>query len=367
MTTAILLGAGASAQDGLPLQKDLLSGYFHRHTYDQGTLVNPEVRRFLEVAFGINPGQRLQPGSVVHFPSPEEIFGFLDLAISQQRSLADTAGFVPTLDLGSLRQARQGFLYLIVKSIVDHWQPGQAPIFHERLIEHLGDRLQDVIFLTTNYDGLLDYPLHQLKRPVDYGVGFANYQPTNLARKRGTPPTRLYKIHGSVNWLYCRSCNLLSTTFFRPQALDKLNRTAWARCRGCGRERDLIVIPPTPYKDLNELPLRCVWNQAVAELPHVSQVIVCGYSFSEADPHVRYLLKRAQLLRNDDLTITVLNKDPIHAHTDWEVELERIRLRRFFGTEIQICDASFQDLAENPGDFLGRERSARRAALARPA
>jgi hypothetical protein len=85
MTTAIYLGAGAAAQDGRPLQKDLLPGYFERHSHQGPTALGADVRRFLDLAFGINPARPADDGGArvtqvadearrVGFGSREEVF-----------------------------------------------------------------------------------------------------------------------------------------------------------------------------------------------------------------------------------------------------------------------------------------------------
>jgi hypothetical protein len=42
-------------------------------------------------------------------------------------------------------------------------------------------------------------------------------------------------------------------------------------------------------------------------LRKVNQVVFCGYSFPDADIHIKYLLKRAQTNRDRPLHFTVVN------------------------------------------------------------
>src|SRR6202007_1655685 len=80
-----------------------------------------------------------------------------------------------------------------------------------------------------------------------------------------------------------------------------------AACPTCGSVYAPLIVPPTFYKDLNNVFLSSIWNKTDNVLRKAKHVIFCGYSFPDADMHIKYLLKRAQTNRKDTLRFTVIN------------------------------------------------------------
>lgn len=75
-----------------------------------------------------------------------------------------------------------------------------------------------------------------------------------------------------------------------------------------------------------------------------------GYSFPDADIHIKYLLKRAQTNRTGQLKVTVVNG---HPGKDPELEkLERQRYERFLGSAVDYTALSFGKFAEDPSAIL---------------
>jgi hypothetical protein len=52
---------------------------------------------------------------------------------------------------------------------------------------------------------------------------------------------------------------------------------------------------------LNNAFLSAIWNRTDVALCKIKHIIFCGYSFPDADLHIKYLLKRVQTNRNDTL------------------------------------------------------------------
>ncbi len=92
--------------------------------------------------------------------------------------------------------------------------------------------------------------------------------------------------------------------------------------------------------------LSSIWNRTDVALRRVRHVIFCGYSFPDADLHIKYLLKRAQTNRDNELKITVINhcadKKPKDSNP------EKSRLQRFLGNNVNYTTMSFEDFAAAP-------------------
>jgi hypothetical protein len=78
----------------------------------------------------------------------------------------------------------------------------------------------------------------------------------------------------------------------------------------------------------------------------VKHIVFCGYSFPDADIHIKYLLKRAQSNRDMPLKITVVNNHPGKKATD--AQQERYRYMRFLGNAVEYTDKSFEQFASDP-------------------
>lgn len=121
--------------------------------------------------------------------------------------------------------------------------------------------------------------------------------------------------------------------------------------------RQPIIIPPTYYKDLSNVYLAVVWNRSSRALRECVHLVFCGYSLPDADMHIKYLVKAAQMNRkptSERLQITVVNSYPGKSPEQHEAELQRYR--RYFGYDVvRDSGLSFQDFAENPSSVLRPE------------
>jgi hypothetical protein len=121
-------------------------------------------------------------------------------------------------------------------------------------------------------------------------------------------------------------------------------------CPRCASVYTPLIVPPTFYKDMSNTFLSTVWNRTDVALQCVKQVVFCGYSFPDADIHIKYLLKRAQTNRQEELRFIVINDHP--GKKEEEKKLERERFRRFLGPRVQYTDFSFEEFAQNPMNAL---------------
>ena len=111
---------------------------------------------------------------------------------------------------GSINLMRQYLILLTANSINNANKNSNK--YHELLLKNLQkcNLLLDTTFISVNYDIHIDNTISKLydkkNMPImlDYGVDFANFNYENSAwRKPEGDTIKLYKIHGSLNWLYC--------------------------------------------------------------------------------------------------------------------------------------------------------------------
>lgn len=212
-------------------------------------------------------------------------------------------------------------------------------------------KLSDCVFLSTNYDILIDNALSDKASNYApyYGFEFTDYNP-----EKGICRVPLYKLHGSLNWLYCPACESMSLTMYEKGVIHLIRPTEDTQdiiCTQCGSIKEPVIIPPTYFKQYSNYFLNQVWHKAEHDLRKVEKIFFCGYSFPDADMQIKYLLKRVETNRNGQpLQIYVANGDPKKSVK--EKELERRRYNRFFIQDVKYLDDDFDDLIANLQDYL---------------
>jgi len=347
--TIIILGAGASAAEGAPVQSSLFRDYFKSYQKKAGYPAfhawDRELATFFAAFFGID----VDHDDVDHtaFPTFEEILGMLEIANSQDDSFRDWPG-VHLINNGTSRiQHIHDILVFLIAEIL-HEKLKNTGDLHRELVRNL-DRagwLNATAFISLNYDILIDNGLLDERGAdgFDYAVPFVN-QPRPGGGRRPVP---LFKLHGSLNWLYCSTCRDLQITPHEKGVMRLKWEPQDAVCQRCENPRSPIVIPPTFFKVLSNLLLRSIWDEAERECLSARRLIFCGYSFPDADVHVRYLLKRMEVNGGTTPEVFVVNN---HAGKDRAmISQEQWRYQRFFINKrsVHYTALSFEDFAKEP-------------------
>jgi hypothetical protein len=352
--TAIFLGAGASAAEGAPLQGALFKEYFSSEQFkNSNDEMDRELATFFLEMFQIDVDH--DDVGNVNFPTFEEVLGLTDLAIMRKESFRHFDIANRATNSGRLRFIAQYLVFLVAK-VLDAKLRDHAAV-HRQLVTNLraAERLRDCVFVSTNYDILIDNALdeeYDYDCDVDYGVEFRNFERANdWKRPRRNRSVFLFKPHGSLNWLFCPTCNELEITPKEKSVVTRLiSITADTTCRHCGGIYVPLIVPPTFYKDMNNSFLSAIWNQTGIALRKVDHIIFCGYSFPDADIHIKYLLKRAQTNRTTPLEFTVINNHSKKKAK--EKQDEKYRFERFLGRRVNFTELSFSEFAANPPAIL---------------
>ncbi|WP_325533318.1 SIR2 family protein [Sporomusa sp.] len=350
--TTILLGGGASAAEGAPVQSMLFKKYFKelrdKNNYSDVKRVSELCAYFKQIFFIDVLHDDLD---TINFPTFEEAIGLLDLAVRKRQSFKDFD--LENLAKGSNRIGfiRQYLVLLMAEVLEDKTSDVQG--LHRGLVDRLSelDCLTDMIFLSTNYDVLIDQALTSRDDiAVDYGIDFTNYISPVYLQQLNKPIVNLYKVHGSLNWSYCPTCNALKLINYQQGILRLLTDPSQALCATCQSIKTPVIVPPTFFKDMSNSFLNIVWHKTEISLRDTEHLIFCGYSFPDADMHIKYLIKRIQTNRNDRLRITVINNYP--GKKQEKIDEEKKRYSRFLGTNILFTNDTFEDFCKQPEKFL---------------
>ena len=352
--TAIFLGGGASAAEGAPVQSMIFKKYFKalraENNYSDCILVR-ELQAYFKQMFYIDVLQ--DDLDKISFPTFEEAIGLLDLAVRKRQSFKafDLENLAPNSNrIGYIRQ----YLVLLMAEVLED-KTAVVRGLHYDLVDHLINCgcLTDTIFISTNYDLLIDRALSCRDGiAIDYGIEFTTGMPDDrlLPKVKGMSLVTLYKVHGSLNWSYCPTCNELLAFDDQQAILTLLTDPSQARCAKCQSVRAPVIVPPTFFKDMSNSFINIVWHKTEKSLNDVEHLIFCGYSFPDADMHIKYLLKRIQTNRSDTLKITVINNYP--GKNPEKMGEERERYQRFLGTDICFTNNTFEDFCNQTEIFL---------------
>ena len=356
----ILLGAGASKSDGAPVQSALLLDYFAQ--YQQGPTGPANRKRherllhFLRDFYGLSVETEMA-GSGKGFAPFEELLAMIELAVGRHQDFKRTGlqrGQIES-EAGSstsntLAAIKEDLVFSIAEVIGRSFTEPKR--HHRMLIERLMkdcpndfSPLDQTGFISLNYDLLLDNALFfGGKRSLDYGFEFSN---DGLNPDEIMGHSSIYKLHGSLNWLYCPECDEMKHTGTTKGAL-KIAFGQGVLCK-CGNRRLLpFVVPPTFLKDLSDFRLQMTWHAAERMLRNADRLFICGYSMPDADIQVKYLLKRAEMNRTSEqgkLKAYVINN---HEGKEDPVKMtEACRFQRFFKCDVCYTDLSFEEFSKD--------------------
>jgi hypothetical protein len=305
--TAIFLGAGASSVDGAP--RKLICEYLlytdeYIDSNQQLLERNERIESFVNFLFNTSICPTPDEDTCPNF---EEILAVIEMAIQRKETFKGYGKGLSFVDSNSneqdLRQIHEDLILSIAQIIALKIGVGSKHNDFVKKLRNDGD-LQNIVFLTTNYDLLLDNALtRHTNRAVNFTLpdyGF-NYN-LGFPHQYNQSSIPYLKLHGSLNWLYCPRCIQIDLTPFYKSAFQVTYEST--QC-SCGQPKLPVIIPPTYLKDISNLHLIQVWNKAETELRDVERVIFCGYSLPQSDLQIRYLLKRCQINRDNPRTFNI--------------------------------------------------------------
>ena len=300
--TAYILGAGASLTAGYPLASKMLYGlsdllsaqdaslpwvFWARNRIAQvretfGSLDDFEGILGKLETFG---HERVKPtGPVAYRQDPKDIIH--DCTKQMQGEACDDAdeaqGFYPQYLRSDLIGAYREFFYQTEEQRVG------TNVYDNFATQRLG---VDSTVITLNYDVALERALRNAEKwDIGDGYGFTAFP------NRAPSPTKIYKLHGSVNWFQTPMQEEPPPLIFpRDLAILGCSDLVDPRLGGgnVGVNNSGTFILPDPQKQFYWerfwVPL---WTAAAEKLRTVSEVFIHGYSMPTADSKARELLFR---------------------------------------------------------------------------
>jgi NAD-dependent SIR2 family protein deacetylase len=245
--------------------------------------------------------------SVLDINNIESLFGAFDMAA--------LLGRLGTLTDEEVQRLPNAVRYVIAKTIESslrfplnehlQTQPPQPYSTFADIIRDLNAREQgSVSVITFNYDIGLDYALHANGVPFEYRCGVPDG--IDPGKKQSVKAVDLLKLHGSMNWGWCKKCEkvvpfelreyLPSHPFAAPgnqrryRTIEISTLHVQRSCKACGTmlAENPVIVPPTWNKGNAHSGLSCVWRAAASHLREAENVFIIGYSLPVTDEFFRY-------------------------------------------------------------------------------
>lgn len=310
----IILGAGATKACGGPLTDEILPAALNGEMVNDMNSVKLDDReellyltwKFMTECFNV---PNVRPIAKEDCPNLPMILSMLRRSIEMDQPIDHWHGD----ELVKAKRAVEYSVFAVIEAALRRMRANAQ--FHHALLEPLYQNGVEPVVISLNYDVIADNTMFRLAEHYshgatpDYGVDISTPQYVNV-RQRGVFGS-LYKIHGSLNWLYCEKCSRLDLFVSEglngmqtSKALDELYHTAPFReaysCRGtrcrnhpnCDGFVSPVLITPTYVKDYQNPHILKVWQEAEAAMKKADKAVIIGYSLPSDDVEVGLLLKR---------------------------------------------------------------------------
>jgi hypothetical protein len=300
--TVVFLGAGASKACGGPLTSEILPNMLRGNAAAAPAAPHPAgrvnlIKDFLTDQFHVTPAS---PDD--HYPGMPLLMSLIDTALERRQT------FHPAWDLGRISDLREAMEFGIFDHLEERLQKAPTNSFWQ-LFDRLFVGADEPQVISTNYDVIADTAmmfLSELRTPD--GGRFPDYRcqiSSDFYRNEPHRFGRLLKLHGSLNWLYCRTCARLEIGASESRrylkvlgkmlgpSLETFYSADGAPCAICQTKLRPLLIAPTHLKNYRNPHIAQVWYEAEQVLRNASRVVIVGYSLPDDDVEVVYLLKRS--------------------------------------------------------------------------
>lgn len=287
-----IFGAGASKADNAPLQNELVSeifGFLAKQN-DNNTSVKQDIiddlRNFLFTLFplDLNLKENL-------YPTFEELMGLIYFALKRdesfkgfpQEKLREYSEWLIALMNMIITQKLENSRFINRKFIRLLFEGFQKKKNSNDELSVLQDFFNHNFFLSTNYDIILDNALRKLvnkKLKINYcdEIGYPNPDLNEV---------KLFKPHGSLNWLICKSCGVRIFGGNTKIAMEHYRKILLGKdpiCNSCKEGfTSTLIVPPTFFKQFNKYFNRNILISLENHLKYTKNLVFIGYSFPEAD------------------------------------------------------------------------------------
>lgn len=295
-----LLGAGASAASGIPTVGKLLPRLLERAEQ----IGREDLDNLVDFCNGKeidNIENLLTAAYISDFASTgrditDLVYYFL---FSEGNDIPEELPRPDVTSVNFLQETLQTLFGLLTSTMIS-----EGPNDTHKAIKDLIKTDTNVSIITTNYDCCMDEEL--INSDVDFSTSLED------SKSQKESDVDLLKMHGSINWSYCESCqNVGQFDFTRMKEdfqNDRQNIAVVGICPHCDGRRRQLLVPPISFKFLMFPPLINIWNEARDKIIEADYIIAVGYSFADADAYISKIISSA-MEADRDKEIMIVNKN----------------------------------------------------------
>lgn len=297
----VVLGAGVSKPFGLPLANNLLEEMVAWQIRRGKAAALTRLYEFLEYFY---PSfRRNRP----HFPPAEDVLAMMDVALDYYNiRKSGTPGNPWRSDEVTSRRT------LFLKMMSEYLWSFQDSISLDDFLpfrQFVRANGTQVIYITFNYDLLLESALSAENIPFSYSLPFAR------------DGVSLLKPHGSVNW-FVKTTPLNGSVdafdfgcYINPHGVQRGSATESIKvCAtlnpaelGFRKWKEPVIIPPTPMKQIENPDLKRIWASFSSAIHGTPRLEILGYSLPSADRLARLILRKAGPPHHHNRDVTIVN------------------------------------------------------------
>ncbi|MDD3065214.1 MAG: hypothetical protein PHI20_01990 [Endomicrobiaceae bacterium] len=349
-----IMGAGASKDDNLPIQNEILQNILkrkfamrnrqglHKNEYKK---VSDGIKKLLKSVF--NSDVPLENISL------EAIFNILETSISQGHNIGllkheEIKKYYDMLIEGIM------FATLTDAKLKEHNVFNKNPyspytVIGKKIFENYKNTDINFSFITFNYDICLDRVLLSMYNEdenktydVDFGIELGNYDLQDWFHRPRKRKIYLLRPHGSINWLFCKTCGKVFSRI--SQQGNPIELVDGIKCYHCGSAtlEPYIVHPANNRTYVNKY-IAQVWDKMENVLAEADYWCFIGYSLPEADRYFTYMLSRIYNFRK----IKTLKNNRVP-----EVSVVNVnKSANFHGEMISKADTCYNDKCKNADEI----------------
>lgn len=311
---AVFLGAGASAEFGYPLTREILPAIVERmrrrKLFNGDRTARRSFGRFLEAVL---PGIAGIPAK--DYPLITEVLSLVDYSLTEDVSLH------PHRTVEDVRHFRRLLERAVYEAITlwaesgassrpaDRGQSAVSPRLPpaagqlDSFITWLAGPSCEFTIISSNYDVLVETRLFATVSsiPDEFDFGFAwrevnaDYDSELVHLRPAAPRYRLFKLHGSLNWVRCPMCQLI---YLNP--VGDIASVAFLEGRHtentchCGYSPlQMHIVAPSYARGVTDPNLREIWKASLQALRMADEWVIMGYSLPPEDLAIRSMFTRA--------------------------------------------------------------------------
>jgi NAD-dependent SIR2 family protein deacetylase len=197
----------------------------------------------------------------------------------------------PAADVSSVAFL-QDTLQVLFGLLASTMLPAKPNTAHEAIASY-STKHPETAIVTTNYDCCMDLALEDVNQLFQYRIEFAN-QHAQVGEKASA---KLVKLHGSLNWYFCETCQEVQLvdirTMLKGYNEDKAPYPVIAICKEYGGQKRGLLVPPLAMKFDLAPPLTPLLSEARGAFEIADLITVVGFSFAEADIYISRMLSKS--------------------------------------------------------------------------